>query len=213
MKSLCDFFANNPWNALFSIGGFIVGILGIIFSIIQMTINQKLQKKIRSITWQDMEHASRNIAQQLIKNYHPDIIYIPNVKSGIMLQFVKNYFSEYIPVIAGQTIPIEPFLNQRGKIKDIHNYWLVDTNKWLAYVPKSLYEYKDKNILILDNLSLTGNFLQTITKELIKNGIPKEHLASACIATTGAAIRDHTAPEFYYRVLDDSQDVYMPWGK
>ena len=32
------------------------------------------------------------------------VIYIPNIKSGILVQFIKDYFDEYIPVIVEQAI-------------------------------------------------------------------------------------------------------------
>lgn len=80
-------------------------------------------------------------------------------------------------------------------IKDIDNYWKVDTNKWSAYVPKSLLKYKNDKILILDNLVLTGDFIKTITRTLKNNGIG--NINAACIGVTKAAIEDNTAPEFY----------------
>lgn len=171
------------------------------------------EKKLKEITWEDMQNAANFIAKKLIKNYCPNVIYIPNIKSGIMLQFVKNYFSEYIPVIVGQAISKDiSCANPADKIKDITEYWYVDTRNWYTYIPKALYKYKEGKILILDNLSLTGNFLQLLTDELIDKGIPKENIACACVATTDAAVTDKTAPEFYYKILMPSKDIRMPWG-
>ena len=106
------------------------------------------------------------------------VIYIPNIKSGILVQFIKDYFDEYIPVIVEQAIQKSSTPDKADKkrieeleknIKDIDNYWKVDTNKWSAYVPKSLLKYKNDKILILDNLVLTGDFIKTITRTLKSN--------------------------------------------
>lgn len=173
----------------------------------------KAEKALKSITWHDIRNASNTIARKLIKKYHPDVIYIPNIKSGIILQFVKNYFKEYIPVVVGQTVSKEYFSKADcNKIMGLTNYWYVDTKKWHTYIPNVLLEYKDRNILILDNLSLTGNFLKVVTDELIKHGIPQDHIATACIATTEAAIADDMTPNYYFKTLTDSKTVYMPWG-
>lgn len=88
----------------------------------------------------------------------------------------------------------------------------MDTQKWYAYIPKILLEYKGQNILILDNVSLTGNFLESVTDELVRQGIPRKNIITACVATTEAAIRDKVAPNYYYRQLTDSKTVYMPWA-
>lgn len=187
-------------------------ILGI-FGVFQYFQKKKAEKALQSITWADMQNASEKIARKLIKKYQPAVIYIPNIKNGIMLQFIRNYFKEYIPVIVGQAISKEYFSEcDRNKIKGMENYWYVDTQKWHTYIPSILSEYKEQNILILDNLALTGNFLNKITDELIKRGISREHIATACIATTEAAIADHMAPQYYYKTLTDSKTVYMPWG-
>lgn len=198
-------FLTNPssYLSLFSIG----------FAVIQYLQKRKAEKALKAITWDDMRKASEIIARKLIKKYQPAVIYIPNIKSGIMLQFIRNYFKEYIPVIVGQTVPKEYFAEDaHDKIKRLENYWYVETQKWHAYIPNVLLEYKDQNILILDNLSLTGNFLNTITNELFKHGIPREHIATACVATTEAAIADHMEPQYHYKTLTDSKTVYMPWG-
>lgn len=171
------------------------------------------EKALQSITWEDIQKASAKIARKLIKTYKPAVIYIPNIKSGIMLQFVKNYFPDYIPIVVGHTVSKEYFSeNDCNKIKGLESYWYVDTKKWYTYIPNILFEYKDQDILILDNLSLTGNFLNIITEELIKQGIPCEHIITACIATTEAAINEKVAPRYYYKTLNASKEVYMPWA-
>lgn len=192
---------------------FLSSLPGIVIAIFQYLQKKKAEKALKTITWDDMRKASEKIGKNLIKKYQPAVIYIPNIKSGIMLQFIRNYFKEYIPVVVGQTVSKEYFAEDaRDKIKGLENYWYVDTQKWHTYIPKILLEYKDQNILILDNLSLTGNFLNAITNELNKQGIPREHIATACVATTEAAIADHMAPQYHYKTLTDSKTVYMPWG-
>lgn len=182
-------------------------------SIIEYIKKRKVEKALKSITWNDMQKASEKIAKKLIKKYQPAVIYIPNIKSGIMLQFIRNYFKEYIPIIVGQAISKEYFTEDAcNKIEDLDNYWYVDTQKWYAYIPSILSKYKDKKILIIDNVSLTGNFLNTITKELNQHEISRENIITACVATTEAAIADQMAPQYYYKTLIDSKTVYMPWG-
>lgn len=192
---------------------FLTSLPSIVIAVFQYYQKKKAEKALKTITWDDIQKASEKISRKLIKKYQPAVIYIPNIKSGIMLQFIRNHFKEYIPVIVGQAISKEYYEEDAcGKIKGLDNYWYVDTQKWHTYIPSVLLEYKDQNILILDNLSLTGNFLNTIINELTKRGIPREHIATACVATTEAAIADQMMPQYYYKTLTDSKIVYMPWG-
>lgn len=203
----------NVISIIIGVLGLLAGIWGIIISKSAKKSAQEAEKARRSITWEDICTASNNLAVEIKTKYNPDVIYIPNIKSGIMVQFIKDYFEGYIPVIVGQAIQKVACSEQEEKrIKDIDSYWKVNTNKWSAYVPKSLLKYKNGKILVLDNLVLTGDFLQKISSTLIDNGIDKENIISACIATTEAAIEDNTAPAFYWRPLQFS-NVYMPWGK
>lgn len=206
-----------------TIVGIILTAFGIIFNIYTFIHEYKMEKERRSITWADINTAANNLAKEIKRNHKPDVIYIPNIKSGILIQFIKDYFDGYIPIIVGQAIQKNSVKHPRlieeekkriekleKQIKDIDNYWKVDTSKWSAYVPKSLLKYKNEKILILDNLVLTGDFLKSITSVLKCNNI--KNIEAACIGTTKSAIEDNTAPKFYWRSLPDG-DIYMPWGK
>ncbi|MCM1212488.1 MAG: hypothetical protein NC318_12900 [Blautia sp.] len=220
MKKMNNIFSCGQYNNMVTIVSIAVTVLSVIQSFRSNCRAKREHKKredaeraLNSITWDDMRNASEKIAKKLIKTYQPAVIYIPNIKSGIMLQFIRNYFKEYIPVIVGQAVSKEYFLKDaNSKIRGIDNYWYVNTKKWHTYIPNILLEYKEQNILILDNLSLTGNFFSIITDKLVEEGIPRNHIATACIATTEAAIADNTAPQYYYKILANSKTVYMPWG-
>lgn len=201
------------FNLCITILSCVITAISLMCAFFQSIQAKKAKKALKSITWNDMQKASAQITRKLIKKNPPAVIYIPNIKSGIMLQFIRNYFKQYIPVVVGHTITKEDFKQKDcNNIKKLEDYWYVDTQKWYAYIPKILLEYKGQNILILDNVSLTGNFLESVTDELVRQGIPRKNIITACVATTEAAIRDKVAPNYYYRQLTDSKTVYMPWA-
>ena len=99
-----------------------LSLFSIAFAIFQYFQKKKAEKALKSITWEDMKKASEKIAKKLIKTYQPAVIYIPNIKSGIMLQFIRNYFKEYIPVIVGQAVSKEYFAEDDcTRIKGLEN--------------------------------------------------------------------------------------------
>ena len=220
---ICQIITNIISELDLTITGLALTSFGLVFNVCTFVHAQKMKKKRRSITWTDISIAANNLAKEIKKTHKPDVIYIPNIKSGILVQFIKDYFDGYIPIIVGQAIQKNSVRDSRliedeknrikqleKQIKDIDNYWKVDTSKWSAYVPKSLLKYKNEKILILDNLVLTGDFLKSITRVLKSNHI--ENVEVACIGTTKSAIEDNVAPQFYWKSLPEG-DIYMPWGK
>ncbi len=109
-------------SLLFGIIGTVVGIAGYRSTIIE--------KKRESITWDDMVNASNYICKEIRCKYQPDVIYILNIKSGIRLQFMKDYFKEYIPAIVRQAVSKKDYpTNPISKIKGIDTYIYFSTSK------------------------------------------------------------------------------------
>lgn len=202
-----------------SISGLIVGIIGAFFGLVGMVITiwsqillKKEKERNKSFIWDDINPAAKKMIKKAKRGFKADVIYVPSFKSGIIVQLIKDYFDDYIPVIVGQAIPIKQYDdNCSERIINIDDYYWVETNIWKVLVPKSLIRYKDKNILIIDDLAITGDFLQAITQKLIIEGIDANNIKSACIATTIAAVRDNTEPNFYSKVMEASE-VSMPWS-
>lgn len=98
---MINFNVVTSWATLISL---FVGLASLIYAIY---CNRQLKKKEiehRTINWEDVNIATKNLAQKIERKFKPDVIYIPSIKSGIIVYFLKDYFKEYIPIIAGQTI-------------------------------------------------------------------------------------------------------------
>lgn len=198
--------------------GLIVGIIGAFFGLIGIVITicsqiclKKEKERNKSFIWDDINPAAKKMIKKAKQGFKVDVIYVPSFKSGIIVQLIKDYFDDYIPVIVGQAIPKKQYKNCNKRIINIDDYYLVETNIWKVLVPRSIIRYKDKNILIIDDLAITGDFLQAITQKLICEGIDANNIKSACIATTIAAVRDNTEPNYYSKVMEASE-ISMPWS-
>lgn len=174
---------------------------------------KKKEKEQKSITWEDVNIATKDLVKKIEKEFQPDVIYIPNVKSGLIVHFAKDYFSEYIPVILGQTILKKQYpKSSTEKIENQDDYLYFETNKWYAYIPKSLLPFKHKNLLIIDDFAMSGDFLEKLVNQLIDNGFAKNKIITSCLATTEVAIANKKSPTFYWKKFS-TIDIYMPWGK
>lgn len=200
------------------LSGLIVGIIGALFGLVGIVISicsqislKKEKQRNKSFIWDDINPAVKKMIQKAKQDFKVDVIYVPSFKGGIIVQLTKDYFDEYIPVIVGQAIPKKQYNKCKTRIINIDDYYLVETNIWEVLIPKSIMRYKGKNVLIIDDLAITGDFLQAITQKLILEGINIDNIKSACIATTIAAVRDETEPNFYSKVMEASE-VSMPWS-
>lgn len=174
---------------------------------------QQAEKRTRTINWQDVSDGSKYLAKMIGEHHKPDIIYIPNIKSGIIVHFIKDYFMEYIPIIVGQSISKKQFeVDSISKIIDIDNYLFFESNKWYSFIPMNILDYKDKKLLIIDDFAMSGDFLKLLKNTLKNAGFKNENISTMCLATTEVAIQSENAPTFFWKDFSTT-DIYMPWGK
>ena len=198
---------------LVNIISFIVSIVSFLYAIYCHHLAKKAEKKQRTLNWKDVSIAAKDLAKQIKDDHRPDIIYVPSIKSGIIVHFIRDYFSEYIPVITGQLVSKKQFsIESTNKIQNHDQYLCFETKKWYAYVPKNLLDYKSKNLLIIDDFAMSGDFLQTLSIILSDNGFNPESIQTLCLATTEVAVKSEKSPTYYWKQFSTT-DVYMPWGK
>lgn len=143
----------------------------------------------------------------------PDVIYLPNIKSGIIAHFFLDYFSTYIPIIAGQSILKSKYTPKNLLlVADKESLIFFETQKWYAYIPASILKYKNMNLLIVDDFAISGDFMCKLIETLITNGFEESKIQTLCLATTEVALKSQTAPTYYWKCFSTTE-IYMPWGK
>lgn len=190
----------------------IFSITGWLFSLLSLILYLKERKKNKTILWRDIPVATNSMVEKMKKEFNPDIIFIPNEKGGILVNYLKKSLSNYIVCIFGVGIPKKRAdLNKVLFIKD--DFYSFSTSKWYAYIPKCIEDYKDKKILILDDFAMSGDFLFSLKEILIDDlGFLKNNIRTMCLATTLTAKGNSKAPDYYWKIFDTTK-VYLPWGK
>jgi hypothetical protein len=177
----------------------------------------ELEKEKITLEWEDLETACTDLSSNIESgNFKPDIIFIPDIKDGATAFMIKSqisYKSTIIPIIVGMLDwKITP--NKSLNLPDFLEpyYDMCETKKWRAYIPKNIINYKDKNILILYDIVLTGDFGAELKIWFNKNGFDESNVKLASIITTSLANHDSNAPDFYWKEIK-SDEFYFPWGK
>jgi hypoxanthine phosphoribosyltransferase len=173
----------------------------------------ELQREMITLEWDDLEIATKDLSSKIKKDFKPDIIFIPDTKDGTIVHMIRSQLSAEIPIIVGTLVwkdtprenpdllgCFEPF------------YYMLQTSKWYAFIPKGITEYKDKNVLIIDDFVLTGETCVEIKEWFSGKEFNNDKLKFACFVATKGAIQGSYAPDYYWKAIDSS-DFYFPWGK
>jgi len=190
---------------------FIIGILGTMLSAfgIYLTIRSNIQtRKSKTIDWSQLQNAAKFLSKKLKKDFKPDLIITPGQKGGIISQLIIDDLDLEIPIYTGYLMSKDLSLSNNLSA----NYILLETTKWNVFLPKSLEESTDANILIVDDFVMSGDFLYKLQERLISYGHAPEKIKSCSVATTTVAIQTKKAPSYYWKIVN-AEDSYFPWGK
>lgn len=209
-------------GTILSIVSIVIAIIGILVGFIVARYyynkSQKMTIISKSINWDDISIAINTIGKQLRslddeRKFVPDLIFLPNVKSGIIAKYLTDYFDSYVPIFLGLSIEKKRYsLNSKEKVLIPESYKYFETSKWYVYIPMNIFEYNNKKILIIDDFAMSGEYLSTLANLLIDNGFDKHHIRTICLATTKVAVESNKAPDYYWKEVIPG-DFYLPWGK
>jgi len=196
--------------------GYIIAIFGVISTIFFGRKTSKLEKEKITLEWQDLETAAKDLAINIQKKFTPDIIFIPDSKDGTIVHMIKTQLStelKTIPIMVGILI----WKNEEGEKPNLTDYLqpfydVCESKKWCAYIPKEITMYKDKKILIVDDIVFTGDLCSKLKDWFHENKFVANNVKFACIVSTRIANESANLPDYYWKEID-SFDFYFPWGK
>lgn len=187
-----------------------ISILGVIATVYYGKKFYTLEKAKKTLTWHDLQVISDSISFSLKKDkFIPDLILCPGTRGGILAELLLNKFDRNIPVFVG--ISHRDF--DKKKSLDLRNYQVFNiSDDWDIFIPDSVFDFKEKNILIVDDFCLTGEFFLKLKRYLSDNGFHAERIRIFCSVITKVTKSAERAPDYYSLITDDDY-FYFPWGK
>ncbi len=187
------------------------GALGTIISFISFIQYHKEKRKNKSIKWDDLQIAITHMYKKIKEEFVPDILFIPNEKGGVLANLIKKNLKLCTPCIFGIGVS-KKYTKYKINNNLIDDYYIFETTKWIAYLPKILKKYKDKKLLVIDDFVMTGDFAFELKKKLVHDiGFDESNIKIMSLATTQIAIDSQKGPDYYWKSFDSSK-VYLPWG-
>lgn len=191
-------------NTIFSVIGFIFSIFSLpsaIYFIVKKVIDRK------HISWKKVEKGTRYLAEE-VETINPDIIVTFSGRGGIaanlVLSRIKNKYPLYTCLLK-DSMHSESFLFPEEWIQ-------FTTPKWICFVPNEILKYRDKQILIIDDITRSGKTIEQLTKALIHNGIPAQNIHSMAFVADFQIMKDMQIPQVSWKQVN-TDEYSLPWNK
>jgi hypoxanthine phosphoribosyltransferase len=189
----------------------IFGVTTIIGSILTIYYGRKasqLELARKKLDWADLQSCANDLGVEIKRSFIPDVIFTPGLRGGTFANLLLDEFNNEVPVFVGMT----SWKDNPSPISTCGSFLLIETNKWYVHIPECILNYKDKNLLIVDDFAMSGDFLEKIRGLLVSNGFEESKIKTACVVTTKVALHSHKAPNFYWMQTPDD-NFYFPWGR
>ena len=164
-------------------------------------------KNRKEISWKKiMKKGIVKLAEE-VEKIAPDYIITFSGRGAIVCSLVVTELDNKYPVYMC-------LLKRRynNSFLDPQNWTSFDTSKWTVFVPDEVLKLKNKKILIIDDLTNSGETIEKLTKHLINCGFRNQNLFSmALVANIDVLSRLHIPQEYWKKV--EISEYNVPWGK
>lgn len=179
----------------------VVGLFGTFYYGIKST---RLEKKLRTISWTDIDHGVEIISRKIKNTTLPEVILtmsIPGrIVSSLMLIRHLKPIEEHHAIALSQDFHL-----------DAGRYILVQTNKFKIGIPRTIENSKEKKLLILDSAVVTGDVLSQTIATLETAGFSRRNITTASLIATEFSIESQKGPDFHWLTIKDGH-YSLPWG-
>lgn len=191
-------------NAIINIVGWISTILGLPSAIYFICTKIKYRK---NISWKKIMKEGIVDLIQKTEKINPDYIITFSGRGSIVCSLVvaelENKYPVYMCVLKKRYN--KDFLNPL-------NWTSFDTSKWTIFVPDEVLNFKDKKILIVDDLTNSGETIEKLTEHLIESGISSQNLFSMALIANADVLSILHIPQEYWK-KSKLEEYNVPWGR
>jgi len=185
-----------------------IGVLGLIGTLYFGRKSRLLVEKVRKFDWNDIEAGVKYLSRAIERKFAPDIIVTTSAGSASIVAslFISNT-ERFIPFYCGISKKLDASFTDEPQCEKFYT-----TARWKTFIPDEVFRHKNARILILDDVTLSGDSLAQLIKLLVSNGVKRGNIYSASLFATDLSITGNRAPDLYWYRISDTH-FYFPWGK
>ena len=142
-----------------------------------------------------------------VLDINPDIIVSLSGRGGIVANLLSNEVNNEFPVY---TCILKGKLQQNFFQPD--GWMKVSTSKWQIFIPPDILQMNNKRILIVDDITNSGETILVIKNTLVANKLNGDDIFSMALVADKETQKNKHIPDYYWKMVDiDKYNV--PWGK
>ena len=178
--------------------GFCVTMIGFIIVLIN------IKKNYKTISWKKVKKGAHQLLKT-VKEVNPDLIITFSGRGAIFANLIITELDNKYPVYTC-------LLN--NKYNDCflrpQTWSEFETSKWIGYIPDEILNYTNKKILVIDDITRSGETIEKLTELLIRHGsTPKNIFSMSLMANEDVLIRCRI-PQYYWKIIN-TIEFTMPW--
>lgn len=179
----------------------IITIFSIVIKFI-LWVYQRLVRQIK-ITWRSIYKGVQDLAGK-VEDLQPEILVTLSGKGSIVCNWINSELDNKYPVYTC-------LLNRRGNDNFLTppNWECFSTNKWIIYVPDEVLHFKNKKILFIDDVTISGETLAKFKQFLTNNGVKEERIFTMTLYANSKI----TSKPYKYWKEKNMKYYNPPWGK
>lgn len=192
------------WRIILGVLEFIFSVIGLPSAVYFIVLTIKNRKHI---SWRQIKKGTRYLAKE-VESINPDVIVTFSGRGSIAANLVLAQLKYKYPLYTC-------LLNDSMQDKSFlfpDNWIQFATPKWVCYVPDELLKYKDKQIMIIDDITRSGKTINELTDVLVSNGIPAQKIHSMAFVADFQIMKDMQIPQVSWKQVN-TDEYSLPWNE
>lgn len=161
---------------------------------------------IKNFSWKKVKKGI-SFLKNMVEQIQPDIIISLSGRGGIVVNLLINELGNKYPVY---TCILKSKLQK--EFSEPINWEKISTSKWQIFLYPELLKMLDKRILIIDDISNSGETILSIRKVLEKNNIPNDNIFSMALVADKDTQKNKHIPDYYWKMVN-IDEYNVPWGE
>jgi len=161
---------------------------------------------IKNFSWKKVKKGI-SFLKNIVEQIQPDIIISLSGRGGIVANLLINELSNKYPVY---TCILKSKLQK--KFSKPTNWKKISTSKWQIFIYPELLKMKNKRILIVDDISSSGETMLLIRKVLEENRISSDNIFTMALIADKDTHKNKHIPDYYWKMVN-IDEYNVPWGK
>lgn len=158
----------------------------------------------KTISWKKVKKGAHQLIKT-VKEVNPDLIITFSGRGAIFANLIITELDNKYPVYTC-------LLNNKSNDTFLRpQTWSeFETSKWIGYIPDEILNYTNKKILVIDDITRSGETIEKLTELLIRHGsTPKNIFSMSLMANEDVLIRCRI-PQYYWKIIN-TIEFTMPW--